>query len=144
MLARDHWRFPFDQNEYIYASRNPHNRPRRWASVQFWALPGTDSRSRCSPHIPWRERYYWEKRALGKSALKDMVNDVRALSSWAQSKGVKVLTCDIITRETKLVGTDLSNKRLLKRFKKRHLTIRYFAFKMLSDGVHLENYADLW
>ena len=82
--------------------------------------------------------------APGKSALKDMVNDVRALSSWAQSKGVKVLTCDIIPRETNLVGTDLSNKRLLKRFKKRHLTIRYFAFKMLSGGVHLENYADLW
>ena len=76
------------------------------------------------------------------SKLKDLVHDIKSLFSYARSYGVMVLTCDIIPRDANEIGTDLTHKRLLKRFK---LVMRgCFNFRMLRDTVHLENYDKLW
>ena len=80
----------------------------------------------------------------GASRLCDLVYDIRMLADWARQRNVKVLTCDLIPRTWNAVGTDLSNKRLLKRFKKRHIRLNGFQFNFLSDGVHLQNYELLW
>ena len=79
------------------------------------------------------------------SKLKDLVHDIKSLFSYARSYGVMVLTCDIIPRDANKNGTGLTNKRLLKRFKRKHIVLRgCFNFRMLRDTVHLENYDELW
>ena len=66
------------------------------------------------------------------------------LADWARQCNIKVVICDLISRKWNPIRTDVSNKRLLKRFKKRHIRLNGFKFNFVSDGVHLQNYEQLW
>ena len=76
-------------------------------------------------------------------SIKELTDDIKSLVDYADSIGVKALTCDLIPRANNSRGTSFSDQRLLKRMKKRHIRLK-FDFVIGKDKVHLTNYEEFW
>ena len=76
-------------------------------------------------------------------SIKELTDDIKSLVEYADSIGVKALTCDLIPRANNSRGTSFSDQRLLKRMKKRHIRLK-FDFVIGKDKVHLTNYEEFW
>ena len=82
--------------------------------------------------------------AESPSTITEFVDDIKAIAAAAKEMDIHCLTVDLVPREANPAGTAMSNQRLLKRFKKRHVTLNGFKFIQAKDKVHIENYDELW